>query len=609
MRSSCSSVGVGLDPESEAAIVLAITGVLAVVYGTVSGATVLSAGLGRGRWAGVSGKDHLVAVVRLPWHLSNPAGAYPPGVQARLAGAIWWWGCATVIAVLFVGATVYGVSRWRGGRPRRGWAKRSDVRHLRRTNQHRVVMGMHDRKVVTLEERHGLLVIGPTQSGKSTGLAIPAILEGDDLAIVVLSVKGDLVDDTMAHRSTLPGCHWVFDPTDALRVPSGPAGEAIGTPDDIRRLGLRQRLVRSGWTPLQSATSWQGALAVAFDLARSGAAASAGADGDNKFFYESAEAMLACYLYAAANMPAGSMRTIVRWIAKHEKVEVEQILVGLESREAAEHFAGIHTDDKKTLSNIYSTARLLVSAWMDPTVAASSDRSDIVPSLFFDGNPNTLYLVAPPSNQERLRVVFNMLVKQLVDAAFAWVLANGRPLDRKVLIVIDELANIAPIPNLDGIASTAASQGLQLLSIVQDVSQLVSRYGRDDAGTIVSNHRALLLLPGGKDLATLEMASKLLGSHEQPSMSVTRDASGRRSRTVSQRETPLASIDDLRLQRPGTGILIYGNVRGAQIELRPWYEDRTLRSLVRYVPAGDGPINPLPALPIKGEAAVLVGVS
>jgi hypothetical protein len=89
---------------------------------------------------------------------------------------------------------------------------------------------------------------------------------------------------------------------------------------------------------------------------------------------------------------------------------------------------------------------------------------------------------------------------------------------------------------------------------------------------------------------------------------LTRDGFGRRSRTVSQRETPLASIDELRLQKPGTGTLIYGNVRGARIQLRPWYEERMLRRLVRHVPAGDGPINPLPVLPTKADASVLVGV-
>ena len=353
--------------------------------------------------------------------------------------------------------------------------------------------------------------------------------------------------------------------------------------------------MRSGWSPLTLTGTWQGALATAFDLTRSGASADAGADGDNKFFYDSAEAMIACYLYAAANQPGATMRTVVRWVAQRERVEVEALLARLDSDEARGHFDGIWYDDHKTLSNVFSTARLLVAAWLDPTVAASSERCDLHPASFFNGQPNTLYLVAPPSNQDRLRVVFNMIVKQFVDHAYAQVLARGRPLDRRVLIIIDELANIAPIPNLGTIASTAASQGLQLVSIVQDLSQLRSRYGADDAGTIVNNHRALLLLSGVKDIATLDMASKLLGSHEQPHRSTSRDAWGRRSRTDTTRDVALAPIEHLRQQQRGTGTLIYGNLRGAEVTLRPWFEHRQLAARARHVPANPDLINPLPA--------------
>ena len=133
------------------------------------------------------------------------------------------------------------------------------------------------------------------------------------------------------------------------------------------------------------------------------------------------------------------------------------------------------------------------------------------------------------------------------------------------------------------------------MSIVQDLSQLRSRYGADDAGTIVNNHRALLLLSGVKDITTLELASKLLGTHQQPHRSTSRDAWGRRTRTDSSRDVALAPIEHLREQQRGTGTLIYGNLRGAELTLRPWFEHRRLANRARYVPAGTDVINPLPA--------------
>ena len=487
------------------------------------------------------------------------------------------------------------VARWIVEHRRRpgGWAKRADTAPLRRRSVRSggVVMGLHERRPLALEQRHSLLVVGATQTHKSTGLAVPAILEADDKAVIAVSVKDDLVADTIGWRSQLAGRHWVFDPTNVLDShPNADLSMLSG--DEARHAQMRSRIVRAGWSPLASAKTWQGALSTAFDLTRAGSSADGAADNENKFFYESAESMLACYLYAAANTQA-SMRTVIRWIAQHVDADVEAILEQLPSIEALEFFRGIFQDDRKTRSNIFSTARLIVAAYLDPNVARSAATSDITPATFFDGQPNTLYLVAPPANQDRLRVVFNMVIKQFIDASYQWVLTNGRPLDRRVLVILDELANIAPIPNLGGVASTAASQGLQLVSVVQDLSQLHTRYGSNDANTIINNHRALLLLTGVKDPVTLELTSKLLGTTTQTQTSVSRDGSGRRTRTESVRDVPLAPIDVLRQQREGHGTLIYGNARGAELRLRPWFANRQLRQRARFVPAGTDVINPL----------------
>ena len=571
---------------------LVLLGSVAALYVSTAAATILGAALSGNGWVEAGWADHGRLLLSLPWHLDDPAAGYPPAVAAEVPGPWLWWAIAgTVLTVVGVVAVLVGVGVQRRG-TRGGWATRRDLRALR-ARRDGVVLGVERRRAVAVEERHSTLVIGATQTHKTTGLAVPAILEADDLAVIALSVKDDIVSDTAGWRSTLPGRLWLFDPTDVFCAHRHSDDDGGLRGDPARRLALRPRLVQSGWSPLALTTTWQGALATAFDLTRSGAAADAGVDGDNKFFYDSAETLIACYLYAAANTPGATMRSVVRWVAQRQRDEVETILARLDSQEALGHFEGMWLDDRKTLSNIFSTARLLVGAWLDPAVAASSERCDIDPAAFFDGHPNTLYLVAPPSNQDRLRVVFNLVVKQFVDHAYAHVLATGRPLDRRVLIIIDELANIAPIPNLATIASTAASQGLQLVSIVQDLSQLRSRYGADVAGTIVNNHRALLLLSGVKDLATLELASKLLGTTEQEHHSTSRDGWGRRTRTESSRDVPLAPVEQLREQRRSRGTLIYGNLRGVELQLRPWFQDRRLAERARYVPPGDTVINPL----------------
>lgn len=586
--------GLGLAGEDETltiGLILALVGLVGVV---VIGTPVVSTFVASGTWISIS--DHLDALRRLPAHLDRPANAYPELLRDQIASPTTWAICAVAIAVTAIDALVVGALAIAGRRRRPGgWASRRDTKHLRSAaSDGGVVLGTHKRSLLAVESRHSLLVVGATQTHKTTGLAVPAILEADDKAVIAVSVKDDLVADTIGWRSQLDGQCWVFDPTNVLSSHPDTDLSKLRN-DDLRHAQLRPRIVRASWSPLSSATTWQGALTTAFDLTRAGASAGGGADGDNKFFYESAESLLACYLYAAANSQS-SMRTVIRWIAQHVNEHVEGILEQLPSMEALEFFRGIFEDDRKTLANIFSTARLIVAAYLDPNVSDAAETTDFTPAAFFDGRPNTLYLVAPPANQERLRVVFNMVIKQFIDAAYAWVLANGRSLDRKVLAILDELPNIAPINNLGGIASTVASQGMQLVSVVQDLSQLHNRYGSNDANTIINNHRALLLLTGVKDTVTLDFASKLLGNIEQTQTSVSRDANGwgRRTRTDSIRETPLAPADLLRQQEEGHGTLIYGNSRGAELSLRPWFDNRRLASRARFVPSGDGPINPLP---------------
>ncbi len=137
-------------------------------------------------------------------------------------------------------------------------------------------------------------------------------------------------------------------------------------------------------------------------------------------------------------------------------------------------------------------------------------------------------------------------------------LSGGR--SSALLVVLDEAANIAPLPELDGLAATCAGHGVQLVTVWQDLAQVRARYG-ERAATVVNNHRAKLFLPGIADPATLELASQLAGEEELVLRSVTTGPSGERS--ISPFLRPCASFallppDALRRMAPGTGVLLYG---------------------------------------------------
>jgi type IV secretion system protein VirD4 len=148
--------------------------------------------------------------------------------------------------------------------------------------------------------------------------------------------------------------------------------------------------------------------------------------------------------------------------------------------------------------------------------------------------------------------------------------------------VPDETANVAPLPNLNEIASTAPGQGVQLLSVFRNLSQVADRFGRERAETIIANHRARLIGSAIGDRATLEYLGAVLGEEQ-----IQRVATHRQrleidlgSRTYSHGFERLATPNRIREANVGTALLVYGNLPPAWVTPRSWHRDRRLKELV-----------------------------
>jgi type IV secretion system protein VirD4 len=432
------------------------------------------------------------------------------------------------------------------------WARRGDLQSLvvKAPDAGRVTLGRSCRRLLAVDVGHSLLVVGPTQSFKTTGLAVPALLEWQG-PVVAASVKSDLVRDTLGWRRQ-QGTVWIYDPT-------------ASTDLDTDR-----------WTPLTEAKTWAGARRVADGLIEAGRTSS-GSLTDGDFWYATAAKLLGPLLLAAS-CSGRNMSDVVRWIDEQETDEVVDALDTAGEWQALQALRATWGRDERQRSAVYTTAETVVDVFADPTVAASavSGRRDIDPVRLLDGH-NTLYLCAPAHEQRRLRPLFSGLVTRVIEAAYDRAARQGRPIDPPLLVVLDEAANVAPLAELDVLASTAAGHGIQLVTVWQDLTQLNARYG-PRAGSVVNNHRAKLFLSGIADPATLDHASSLIGEAEQPMSSTTVDR-GRSASSTTMATTyrRLAPADVLRRMVPGSGVLISGHLPPARLQLRPWYDDDELR--------------------------------
>lgn len=533
----------------------AFVAVLAVIgFGLVLWATgELSALIANGHFAGTSFSQMGRVLVNLPDHAGDPRLAWPRGVRNELGGPLIFYG---ILAILITAAgslvaLLYRVFKgsFNGAATGSSWARPNDLRALvvKYPQAGRLTLGRVGSKLVAAEERQSVIVLGPTQSMKTTGFAIPAILEWEG-PVLATSVKSDLLRDTLEMRQSLDNV-WVYDPTSS--TPSG----------------------CSGWSPLASCGTWHGAQKTASWLAGAAPSGSTGLS-DAEFWYQAAAKLLGPLMYAAARSD-GSIADVVRWVNLQEQHEVLKALQGAEQG-AMDAAQASFKRDVRQKSSVYTTAETVLAAYEDPVVAKSAEVCDISPRAFLDrGSRRTLYVVAPSHEQRRLRPLFETLLHTVISYAYERASQDG-PLDPPLLLVLDEAANIAPLRDLDALASTAAGHGIQLVSIFQDLAQITNRY-RERAQTVVNNHRAKILLSGISDTQTLEYASRLLGDEEVLQSSITRGAHGSRSTTESTALRGVAPAHVLRGVRPGEGVLVYGHLPPARLKLRPWFQERGLQ--------------------------------
>lgn len=149
-------------------------------------------------------------------------------------------------------------------------------------------------------------------------------------------------------------------------------------------------------------------------------------------------------------------------------------------------------------------------------------------------------------------------------------------LDPRLLCALDEAGNVAALELLPEWATTGRGQGIQLLSVWHDQAQLVHRYG-DRAATILNGHRAKVFLSGLADVGALELGSRLIGDHAVTETNYSTDPTGRVAASQATSYRPLVPLEELRRLQPGEGIVIYGHLRPARIQVRPHFRPREQR--------------------------------
>jgi type IV secretion system protein VirD4 len=357
---------------------------------------------------------------------------------------------------------------------------------------------------------------------------IPALLAHPG-PVVSASTKPDVAHATRRARSR-DGRIWVFDPT----------GTGTG-----REAG--SELLR--WSPVQSAGSWDGALL----MARAMTSTIGAGTTDRSHWANRAQALLAPFLHAAA-IHGRDMECVVEWAMRHE-VDEAGILLEDErtSRLAFASLLGLANTEDRERSSIFSACADALQAYTsEHALAAAHDPN--FDSAAFVRSADTVYIHAPAEAQAGAAPIVCGLLADIRRATYqahgAGALTAGR-----VLVALDEVANIAPLEELPQIASEGGGQGLVLLAALQDLSQARQRWGAQADG-FLTLFGTKLILPGIADARTLEAVSVTLGEYDRQVVSHTRPNTGLLRGVVggpssASRPTTTVSTQRTRVLSPG----------------------------------------------------------
>ncbi len=411
-----------------------------------------------------------------------------------------------------------------------------------------IYLGRRDSRAALAGAQRSVLVLGPSRSGKTSSLIVPNVVRSER-AVVTTSTKDDVLRQlvhTRADRVTM-----LFDPSGTIEAPPG--------------------VVRVGYSPIHSSREWDRAVLTTRALVDSTRFGRLERGDDH--WTERAGALVAPMLHAAALRH----ETLGALVSRIDGRRGDDHLALLTERYGSDHpasalLAGVLATEERERSSIWSTASGLFQGLRTEAARAASRLPELDIGGFLDGRHH-LHVVSPSRHQAVSAPLVVGLIDSIVEATY-----ESHHRGARLLLALDELANVAPLPRLASIVSEGGGQGVTTLACLQDLSQARRRWGELASG-FLSLFPTTVVLPGLADRATLELVESLGGRERVAEPSVQRDRRGRLlSHGVTWRERARLDVAAVAHGRAQHAIVLDETKRPTWVELTAAHRDPRWRS-------------------------------
>ncbi|CAM5272119.1 hypothetical protein KAURM247S_04285 [Kitasatospora aureofaciens] len=398
---------------------------------------------------------------------------------------------------------------------------------------------------LTIEE--SLLLVAPPREGKTSQFILPAILSFQG-TVLATSSKTDVLFASAKLRE-VHGKVWALDATGLSGWPHQLAWPLTDGCEDF------QTARRRAETLTASTKSDEGTK-------------------NGGYFVMNAKMLITCWLHAAA-LDKRSALDILKWATAPAEREAVDILARHGRVELSRALAAQHAAAPEERSASWRTAEQSFLALYDDRVAsifAPSQRNFDIEAWLRGGG--TLFLIGDEEEGSALAPILAVFTQAILDAAkkIAARMPNGR-LDPPLGCFLDELANVAPLPQIPSFMSVSGSQNIFVAAVLQNLAQAEERWGQTGVRKMFGAATAKIILGGVSDEQELKAYSALVGEFDEDTESVSDDGD-RVSSSLSVRRRAALEPSDIRMLEERTGLLVHR---------------RTPATRVRFVRAHEGP--------------------
>jgi type IV secretory pathway TraG/TraD family ATPase VirD4 len=256
--------------------------------------------------------------------------------------------------------------------------------------------------------------------------------------------------------------------------------------------------------------------------------------------------------------------------------------------------------DPRTRDSIWQGVGLAFQALADPRVldAVSPSRGEEFDPTAFLRQRGTVYLLATGAGAGASGALVAAFIEDLVEVARKLAARSpGARLDPPLLMALDEIGNLAPLPSLPTLMAEGGGSGITTMPVLQSLAQARQKWGENNANAIWDASIVKIILGGASDTRDLRDLSTLVGNRDELIESLSTDQYGGRSSQRSLRRVEVMPPDAVRTMPSPISLILLRTARPIIAELRPWTSRADAAELRRErvsIETGLRNANPLP---------------